>query len=107
MHAILAYNGNLKLQNVLLDAATLAILVDFCLMGTNDFTAPEIMERLYGYETTFESLLTARVDIYSLSLMLCVVMEEKSRIAWPLIQQDQKTCALAQRHWTTMSCGKA
>jgi hypothetical protein len=92
LHAISAYNGDLKPRNVLLDAAGQAILVDFCPMGcTDDFAAPEILQKLSDPETVFESLLTAAADIYSLGLVLYAVAEEKSTIALPLVWRGGQT----------------
>ena len=92
LHALSAYNGDLKPRNVLLNAAGQAVLVDFCPMGcTDDFAAPEILAGLDNPETAFESLLTAAADVYSLGLLLYAVAEEKSRIVWPLVWRDGKT----------------
>lgn len=91
LHSISAYNGDLKLRNVLLDAAGRAVLIDFCPMGcTDEFAAPEIVAKLDDHDTAFESLLTAAADVFSLGVMLYAVAEEKSRVVWPLVWQDEQ-----------------
>ena len=92
LHAVSAYNGDLKPRNVLIDAAGQAVLIDFCPMGcTDDFAAPEILMGLEDPDIIFESLLTAAADVYSLGLLLYAVAEEKSRIVWPLVWRSGET----------------
>ena len=92
LHAILAFNGDLKLRNVLLNAAGQAVLIDFCPLGfTDEYAAPEIFAKLDDHDTAIESLFTAAADIFSLGLMLYAVAEEKSRIVRPLVWREGKT----------------
>jgi serine/threonine protein kinase len=92
LHAISAYNGDLKPQNVLVDSESRAILVDFCPMGfTDDYVAPEILAALHGHETACQPLPTAAADVYSLGLILHAVAEEKSSCERPPLWRDGKT----------------
>ena len=90
LHAISAFNGDLKPQNVLIGPQGNAILVDFLPMGISDeFAAPEVLEMARDHTTPFESVLTAPTDVYSLGLVLWAVAEEKYRVARPLVRRDK------------------
>jgi serine/threonine protein kinase len=90
LHAIGAYSGDLKPQNVVLGPAGQAILIDFCPIGCSDeFVAPEVLAT-DPHTATFESVLTGPADIYSLGLMLCAVSQEKVRGVRPPVWRDQR-----------------
>jgi len=74
LHAISAYNGDLKPKNVLIGSSGQAILIDLLPMGFSEaFTAPEVLQKSHDGIT----VLTASADVYSLGLLLYVVAEEK------------------------------
>ena len=81
LHAISAYNGDLKPQNILIDSTGQALLIDFLPMGTSDeFASPELLEMSHSWHgINFEPVLSAPADIYSLGLVLCAVAEERWR----------------------------
>ena len=55
-----------------------AQLIDFLPKNTSDeFAAPELLKMFWSYGLTFESVLTAPADVYSLGLVLWAVAEER------------------------------
>jgi serine/threonine protein kinase len=95
LHAISAYNGDLKPQNVLIDSSGHAILIDFLPMGISDeFAAPELVEishRPHNDGITLESVLSTPADVYSLGLVLWAVAEEKWRGMRTPVWREEKT----------------
>lgn len=75
LHAISVYNGDLKPQNVLIDSTGQAVLIGI----SHEFAAPEVLEKWHEHGASFESVLTAQADIYSLGVTLWAVAEEKWR----------------------------
>lgn len=74
LHAISAYNGDLKPQNVLINSTGRALLIDFLPTGiTQVFAAPEVLEAF----NRGVPKLSAPADVYSLGLLLSAVAEEK------------------------------
>jgi tRNA A-37 threonylcarbamoyl transferase component Bud32 len=91
LHAIGAYNGDLKPQNVVLGPAGQAILIDFLPIGFSaEFAAPEVLA-VDPHTATFESVSTGPTDIYSLGIMLYAVSQEKTRGVRPPVWRDQRT----------------
>ncbi|KAF8195114.1 kinase-like domain-containing protein [Pholiota molesta] len=81
LHAISAYNGDLKPTNVVIGPAGQAILIDFLPIGfSNDFAAPEVLAKEDDWpDTTFESLLSGPSDVYSLGIVLYALTQENVR----------------------------
>jgi serine/threonine protein kinase len=91
LHAIGAYNGDLKPENVVLGPTGQAILIDLCPIGfSNEFVAPEVLAT-DPHTATFESVSTGPADIYSLGLVLYAVSQEKSHGVRPPVWRDQRT----------------
>jgi serine/threonine protein kinase len=91
LHAIEAYNGDLKPQNVVLGPAGQAILIDFLPMGFSDeFAAPEVLAKHRNHDTTLESVLTGPADVYSLGLVLYAVAQEKVHGVRPPLWRDRR-----------------
>jgi serine/threonine protein kinase len=91
LHAIEAYNGDLKPQNVVLGPAGQAILIDFLPMGFSDeFAAPEVLAKHHDHDTTLESILTGPADVYSLGLVLYAVAQEKAHGVRPPLMWDRR-----------------
>lgn len=60
LHAISAYNGDLKPQNVLIDPTGQALLIDFLPMGiSDDFAAPELVKMSHSHGIALETVLSA------------------------------------------------
>jgi serine/threonine protein kinase len=77
LHAISAYNGDLKPRNVVIGPAGQAILIDFLPIGFSDeFATPEVLEKQHDHNTTFESMLSGSSDVYSLGLVLYALTQE-------------------------------
>ena len=92
LHAISAYNGDLKPQNVLIDPTGQALLIDFLPRGiTDDFAAPELTEMFHSHGIAFELVLSALADIYSLGLVLWAVVEERWSGTRTPVWRDGKT----------------
>ena len=78
LHSISAYSGDLHPKNVLINSEGRAILIDFVSIGfAEPFVAPEVLEKYYGGETSFEDMWTGPADIYALGLLLYAIAEEK------------------------------
>jgi len=78
LHSIVAYNGDLKPQNIVLGPMGQVILVNFLPMGhSDDFAAPEVLAKYNDHGTTLESVLNGPVDIYSLGIVLYALVQEK------------------------------
>ena len=92
LHAISAYNGDLKPQNVLIDPTGQALLIDFLPMGiSDDFAAPELVEMSHSHGIALETALSAPADVYSLGLVLWAVAEERWRGMRTPVWRDGKT----------------
>ncbi|KIM43850.1 hypothetical protein M413DRAFT_68689, partial [Hebeloma cylindrosporum] len=77
LHAIGAYNGDLKPRNVLIDSTGQALLIDFLSTGVTDgFAAPEVLKMYNIQGIPIEDVLSAPADVYSLGLVLWTVAEE-------------------------------
>jgi Protein kinase domain len=92
LHGISAYNGDLKLQNVLLTPEGEAKLIDFLPMGiTDQFAAPELLEASNNsHHVALESLLTGPGDVYSLGLVLWAIAEERWRVERPPVWRNSR-----------------
>ncbi|KIM43843.1 hypothetical protein M413DRAFT_443723 [Hebeloma cylindrosporum] len=78
LHAIGAYNGDLKPRNALIDSTGKALLIDFHSTGVTDaFAAPEVLEMYNIQRIPIEDVLSAPADVYSLGLVLWTVAEER------------------------------
>jgi serine/threonine protein kinase len=78
LHAISAYNGDLKPQNILISPTGRALLIDFLPRGiSDDFAAPELVEMSHSHGIPFELVVSAPADVYSLGLVLWAVAEER------------------------------
>ena len=92
LHAIAAYNGDLKPQNVLIDPSGRALLIDFLPMGISDsFAAPEVLEMYNIHGNPLETVLSATADVYSLGLVLWAVVEERWEGMRTLVWRGGKT----------------
>ena len=90
LHAIAAYNGDLKPQNVVLGPTGQAILIDFLSIGfSHDFAAPEVLAK--HTDPTLELVLNGPSDIYSLGLILYALAEEKADAARIPLWRDGST----------------
>ena len=92
LHNISAYNGDIKLQNILLTPTGEAKLIDFLPMGISDeFAAPEVLEvSKNSHHITLDTLLTAPADVYSLGLVLWAIAEEKWRVERPPVWRNSR-----------------
>ncbi|KAF8528596.1 kinase-like domain-containing protein [Gautieria morchelliformis] len=89
---ISAYNGDLKLQNILLTPTGEAKLIDFLPMGISDhFVAPELLEASKNSHcVALDSLFTGPADVYSLGLVLWAIAEEKYRVERPPVWRNSR-----------------
>ena len=90
LHSIVAYNGDLKPQNIVVAQDGQAMLIDFLPMGISDtFAAPELLEKWNNHrEMELKSMLTPQADIYSLGLTLYALAQENGEVAHPLVWRE-------------------